>query len=877
MSACDVPAEERPQQVQQHAADKDEQRPGSNEDHQMQTTSEEEGHVSEGMEQWWRTMEELPMDFDKWMTAIKAAEQTERADDVRETYKRFLHEFPLCYGYWKRWADLEGNTNPQEALNVYERGLEMIGQSVDLWLHYITYVMDLHQHTTTTTSSTPEAQQQQLRDLFERAVRRVGLDWSSKPLWDKYIQFETDNKQWNKVSGIFRRIFQSPINELDKYRERFHEWATGRSVEALVAESEQPMLKELRHRRQREEANKERKAAEKLQREEGERMKREDEASTKWEMDLRRKQEADRREAEAARAQAALYAEEEEGQLDEEDDKPASTAAQPHTKPAEGHTAASQTSQDDPRSRQRREEMDRWCAEVAESQVRRLAEERQAKEEAARRAEVEWLMQLREDLYQATLKHAEAIWPFERQIRRTYFHPKPLESAQLQIWRDYLDFEINKGDANRITALFERCLVAANNYVEFWVKYANWCESTGDIGGARRVYLRGTQTHVRRRPELHLLYADFEESHGNPEAARRTLSSVLDPVPLVEGYLRLIQLERRQRNIAQCVKLYETALAVYSKSSMGELTTFLTISFARFLADWAASWPRGRQLLEERWRQQPGKLEVPLTLIQLEMMHARDDAASEDRICRWFEALVGPQPGSNQSLTVVEQSDMWTRYVDYLSGYGSSMLKLRRVKDRARAFLTTHHRELQMELGGPAAAKAAKGARAGNVNLSLLLNDGRKRAKRHDADHSPLDAAPPNKRAKTAMVEDQHGGHTTTTSTDDADAAAWSDYQKQLASYLQQQLQQQGSQQSTNGVTGDPDEETMKDEDGEGEGEGGMSAEAQAALAAIACMPQLQQHLQLLQQLQQGGHLEEGGEQPHDSSGQMDEGMETHS
>lgn len=56
------------------------------------------------------------------------------------------------------------------------------------------------------------------------------------------------------------------------------------------------------------------------------------------------------------------------------------------------------------------------------------------------------------------------------QIKRPYFHVKPLERCQLKNWHDYLDFEIMQGDQARIIVLFERCLIACALYEEFWLK-----------------------------------------------------------------------------------------------------------------------------------------------------------------------------------------------------------------------------------------------------------------------------------------------------------------------------------------------------------------------------------------------------------------------
>lgn len=56
------------------------------------------------------------------------------------------------------------------------------------------------------------------------------------------------------------------------------------------------------------------------------------------------------------------------------------------------------------------------------------------------------------------------------QIKRPYFHVKPLERCQLKNWKEYLDYEIEQGDQNRIIVLFERCLIACALYEEFWIK-----------------------------------------------------------------------------------------------------------------------------------------------------------------------------------------------------------------------------------------------------------------------------------------------------------------------------------------------------------------------------------------------------------------------
>lgn len=80
------------------------------------------------------------------------------------------------------------------------------------------------------------------------------------------------------------------------------------------------------------------------------------------------------------------------------------------------------------------------------------------------------------------------------QIKRPYFHVKPLDRAQLKAWQSYLDWEIAEAETaamaaegtaveghedakqecvaghERVLILFERCLIACALYEEFWDK-----------------------------------------------------------------------------------------------------------------------------------------------------------------------------------------------------------------------------------------------------------------------------------------------------------------------------------------------------------------------------------------------------------------------
>ena len=82
----------------------------------------------------------------------------------------------------------------------------------------------------------------------------------------------------------------------------------------------------------------------------------------------------------------------------------------------------------------------------------------------------EKVIELREAVHRMNEQEVSKRWSYEEGIRRPYFHVKPLERAQLKIWKDYLDFEIQNGTHERVVVLFERCLIACALYEEFWLK-----------------------------------------------------------------------------------------------------------------------------------------------------------------------------------------------------------------------------------------------------------------------------------------------------------------------------------------------------------------------------------------------------------------------
>ncbi|KAL7914818.1 hypothetical protein GGI35DRAFT_474532 [Trichoderma velutinum] len=161
-----------------------------------------------------------PDNFEGWENLIKACEaldgglnrnsSPQALSTVRDAYDRLLLKFPLFFGYWKKYADLEFNiAGPESAEMVYERGCASITNSVDLWTDYCSFKME--------TTHDPTL----VRELFERGAIFVGLDFLAHPFWDKYIEYEERQEAQDRIFAIHARIIRIPLHQYARYYERF--------------------------------------------------------------------------------------------------------------------------------------------------------------------------------------------------------------------------------------------------------------------------------------------------------------------------------------------------------------------------------------------------------------------------------------------------------------------------------------------------------------------------------------------------------------------------------------------------------------------------------------------------------------------------------
>nr|XP_012223406.1 PREDICTED: pre-mRNA-processing factor 39-like [Linepithema humile] len=199
------------------------------------------------------------------------------------------------------------------------------------------------------------------------------------------------------------------------------------------------------------------------------------------------------------------------------------------------------------------------------------------------RAIREKIISSRRKMHKANVNAVAARWSYEEGIKRPYFHVKPLERCQLKNWKEYLDFEIEQKDQNRIIILFERCLIACALYDEFWMRFVRYLESLkGDnTEKIRDVYSRACMVHHPKKPNLHLQWAIFEEGQDNFEKAATILENIDNVLPnMLQVAYRRINLERRRGDLEKACTLYENYI---SNSKNRTIANNIVVKYARFL------------------------------------------------------------------------------------------------------------------------------------------------------------------------------------------------------------------------------------------------------------------------------------------------------
>ncbi|GMR59027.1 hypothetical protein PMAYCL1PPCAC_29222, partial [Pristionchus mayeri] len=120
----------------------------------------------------------------------------------------------------------------------------------------------------------------------------------------------------------------------------------------------------------------------------------------------------------------------------------------------------------------------------------------------------------RHSIYEETRRRANEMTVFESKVKRHYFHWKPLERGQLINWKKYLEWmcDHSEGREEDCILTFERALIPCALYDEFWLMYAEYRESRGELEMAKGILERAHRVHCKRSVNIAISLASLLET-----------------------------------------------------------------------------------------------------------------------------------------------------------------------------------------------------------------------------------------------------------------------------------------------------------------------------------------------------------------------------
>uniref|UniRef100_A0A7N0U2W6 Pre-mRNA-processing factor 39 n=1 Tax=Kalanchoe fedtschenkoi TaxID=63787 RepID=A0A7N0U2W6_KALFE len=447
-----------------------------------------------------------PSDFDSWTSLISHVEKLYADDEEKicSTYDSFLSDFPLCYGYWRKYAAHRIRLCTfDKILEVFERAVQAVAYSVDVWLDYCVFCMSLF----------PDPND--VRRQFKRGLLNVGRDYSCHKLWDKYIEFEFSQQDWSALAHIYVQILRYPKKMLRNYYERFTQ---------LVAMFKEEM---------------------------------EHQGAFVAEIDSM-----------AANEVPAVY----------KDDEILGTI------------------------------------EDLLSQSDNLS-----KSNAWRKYKL-----IGESLYRKSSLLDEKIQRYENQIRRPYFHVKPLNESELENWHCYLDFVEKQGDLDWAVKLYERCLIPCALYTDFWIRYAQLLENKGGRELANFALDRATKTFRKTVPCMHLFNARYKEQTKDFSGARAAFPKLnkneLDS-EFINNVMREANMEKRLGNNEAAYRVYREAIELMTKRQDSDMLSRLYIHYSQLTYKATNRVDAALGVLADGIKQIPNCKSLLKELIKFGMMH----------------------------------------------------------------------------------------------------------------------------------------------------------------------------------------------------------------------------------------------------------------
>ncbi|CAH8826583.1 unnamed protein product [Trichobilharzia szidati] len=179
----------------------------------------------------WRKAQDNPTEFSVWISLLDLVEKQQNIEYARQAFGAFFKRFPYCYGYWKKFADMERHKgNKEKCLQVYELGVKTIPLSVDLWTAYLDAATEYYH--------THDDYEDKMRSLYESALDAAGLEFRSDALWEHYISWESGHNRLVNAANIYARLLSIPTQLYFQNWDSFNKLVEENRPEDILSKNE---------------------------------------------------------------------------------------------------------------------------------------------------------------------------------------------------------------------------------------------------------------------------------------------------------------------------------------------------------------------------------------------------------------------------------------------------------------------------------------------------------------------------------------------------------------------------------------------------------------------------------------------------------------
>ncbi|KAH3687649.1 hypothetical protein WICPIJ_001366 [Wickerhamomyces pijperi] len=182
-------------------------------------------------------------------------------------------------------------------------------------------------------------------------------------------------------------------------------------------------------------------------------------------------------------------------------------------------------------------------------------------------------------VFLSTQEYVSQVWPFESNIKQSYFNLQPVSEEEEENWTKYLDFQIEKyknKPSNIVKSIvistFERSLIPNALATKFWKKYLAWYTSTfpKDFNEIDAIYRKACNLYIETKTfDIRLNYALFlQVNRQNEDQIHEIYLSTIKQNPLefrpIISYIKFLS---RTQGYTTLVKKLDDMFQNYQKSN----------------------------------------------------------------------------------------------------------------------------------------------------------------------------------------------------------------------------------------------------------------------------------------------------------------------